>query len=93
VPSGAHRLRITGCTAAEICLVADGAAAAWHDLDRPGTHVHDVAGGLAVLLAAGGVALAADGRPVELPPDTERLIRFVAAADEETARGLLGEFA
>lgn len=93
VPSGVRRLRITGCTAAELCLVADGAAAAWHDLDRPGTHVHDVAGGLAVLVAAGGVALAADGRPVELAPDTGRLIRMVAAADEETARGLLGEFA
>lgn len=93
VPSGARRLRITGCTAADLCLVADGAAAAWHDLDRPGTHVHDVAGGLAVLLAAGGVALGDDGRPVELLPDTERLVRLVAAADEETARGLLGEFA
>ena len=41
------------CTAVDLCLVADGSAAAWHDLDRSGSHVHDVAGGLAVLLAGG----------------------------------------
>jgi 3'(2'), 5'-bisphosphate nucleotidase len=90
VPPTAHRVRITGCTAVELCLVADGSAAAWHDLDRSGTHVHDVAGGLAVLLAAGGVALAPDGTHLQLPPDTERLIRFVAASGEDAARALLG---
>ena len=37
--------------------------------------------------------LVADGAPMSLAPDTGRLIRLVAAADEETARGLLGEFA
>lgn len=82
-------MRITGCAAVDLCLVADGAAAAWHDAGRRGTHVHDVAGGLAVLLAAGGTALAPDGRPLELRPDTEELLRFVAAADETTARELL----
>jgi 3'(2'), 5'-bisphosphate nucleotidase len=89
VPSTARRVRITGCTAVDLCLVADGAAAAWHDVDRSGTHVHDVAGGLAVLLAAGGVALTPDGGPLVLRPDTEELIRFVAAPDEQAARDLL----
>jgi 3'(2'), 5'-bisphosphate nucleotidase len=89
VPPCAQRVRVTGCTAVELCLVADGSAAAWHDIDRTGTHVHDVAGGLAVLLAAGGVALTPDGQPLALAPDTERLVRFVAAADEGTARDLL----
>ena len=56
--------------------------AAWHDLDRSGTHVHDVAGALAVLLAAGGVALTSDGEPLLLHPDTERRIRLVAAPGE-----------
>ena len=92
VPSGARRLRITGCTAVDLCLVADGSAAAWHDLDRRGTHVHDVAGGLSVLAAAGGVALDSDGAPLRLRPDTEQAIRLVAAADDETARNLLREF-
>lgn len=89
VPPTLRRLRVTGCTAVDLCLVADGSAAAWHDLDRGGTHVHDVAGGLALLLAAGGVVLTPAGEPLVLRPDTEGLIRFVAAADEETARGLL----
>jgi 3'(2'), 5'-bisphosphate nucleotidase len=89
VPGDARRLRITGCTAVDLCLVADGAAAAWHDVDRHGTHVHDVAGGLAVLLAAGGAALTAEGRPLVLRPDTVARIRFVAAADEALARSLL----
>ncbi|WP_346621647.1 inositol monophosphatase family protein [Blastococcus montanus] len=89
VPPSARRVRVTGCTAVDLCLVADGAASAWHDLDRSGTHVHDVAGGLGVLLAAGGVALTPDGEPVRLEPDTEGLIRFVAAPDAGAARALI----
>ena len=92
VPPTARRVRVTGCTAVELCLVADGSAAAWHDLDRSGSHVHDVAGGLALLAAAGGVALTADGLPLVLRPDTEELIRFVAAGNRETAEELLGAF-
>ncbi|MGY1591228.1 inositol monophosphatase family protein [Geodermatophilus sp. SYSU D00708] len=90
VPPDLRRVRVTGCTAVDLCLVADGSAAAWHDVDRSGTHVHDVAGGLAVLAAAGGVALDPDGAPLLLPPDTGTLIRLVAAGSEETARALLG---
>jgi 3'(2'), 5'-bisphosphate nucleotidase len=89
VPSTARRVRITGCTAIDLCLVADGSAAAWHDVDRSGTHVHDVAGGLAVLLGAGGVALTADGGPLELRPDTDAKIRLVAAPSGAAARELL----
>ena len=61
-----------------------------HDIDRSGTHVHDVAGGLAVLAAAGGVALTPDGAPLVLRPDTGTLIRFAAAATPEAARELIG---
>jgi 3'(2'), 5'-bisphosphate nucleotidase len=86
-------VRVTGCTAIDLCLVADGAAAAWHDVDRSGTHVHDVAGGLAVLLAAGGVALTPDGEPLELRPDTEQLIRLVAAPSTRAAQELLAALA
>jgi 3'(2'), 5'-bisphosphate nucleotidase len=90
VPSTARRVRVTGCTAVDLCLVADGSAAAWHDLDRSGTHVHDVAGGLAVLLAAGGVALTADGAPLRLEPDTVTKIRFAAASSVAEAEELIG---
>ncbi|WP_029430923.1 inositol monophosphatase family protein [Blastococcus sp. URHD0036] len=93
VPTTARRIRVTGCTAVEICLVADGSAAGWHDLDRSGTHVHDVAGGLAVLAAAGGVALTADGEPLRLSPDTEELIRFAAAGTGATAAELIAAVA
>ena len=89
VPPTAQRVRVTGCTAVELCLVADGSAAAWHDVARWGTHVHDIAGALAVLEAAGGVALTADGEPVRLPPDTAALIRLVAAPSADDAAGLL----
>ncbi|TFV63405.1 inositol monophosphatase [Geodermatophilus sp. DF01-2] len=91
VPRTARRVRVTGCTAVDVCLVADGAAGAWQNLDRSGTHVHDVAGGLALLAAAGGVALTPDGAPLVLRPDTETLIRFVAAGTEARARELLRE--
>jgi 3'(2'), 5'-bisphosphate nucleotidase len=92
VPATARRVRITGCTAVELCLVADGSAVAWHDLDRSGSHVHDVAGGLALLEAAGGVALTPAGEPVRLRPDTGALIRFVAAGTRQAAEELLGAF-
>jgi 3'(2'), 5'-bisphosphate nucleotidase len=89
VPPTARRVRITGCTSIDLCLVADGSAAAWHDTDRSGSHVHDVAGGLAVLLAAGGAAVTHDGEPLLLAPDTGARIRFVAAANDRAARDLL----
>jgi 3'(2'), 5'-bisphosphate nucleotidase len=89
VPATARRVRITGCTAVDLCLVADGSAAGWHDVDRSGSHGYDVAGGLAVLLAAGGVALTPDGEPLVLRPEAHGLVRFVAAADAASARDLL----
>jgi 3'(2'), 5'-bisphosphate nucleotidase len=89
VPTAADRVRIAGCTAVELCLVADGSAAAWHDLDRGGSYVHDVAGGLAVLLAAGGAALTRDGEPLVLMPERNARVRFVAASGDAAARELL----
>ncbi|TKJ19303.1 inositol monophosphatase family protein [Blastococcus sp. CCUG 61487] len=80
-------VRVTGCTAVDLCLVADGAVAAGRDVDRTGRHVRDVAGGLAVLMAAGGTALTPDGGPLELRPGA--VVRFVAAADETAARELI----
>jgi 3'(2'), 5'-bisphosphate nucleotidase len=93
VPGAARRVRVTGCTAVELCLVADGSAAAWHDIDRSGTHVHDVAGALAVLTAAGGVALGPDGSEVTLRPDTSAKLRFVAASSSAAAAELLSAVA
>jgi 3'(2'), 5'-bisphosphate nucleotidase len=93
VPATAARVRITGCTAIDLCLVADGSAAAWHDVDRSGSHVHDVAGGLGVLRAAGGAALTQDGEPLLLTPDTDGRVHLVAAATDRAARDLLAALA
>ena len=92
VPEGYRRIRITGCTAVDLCLVAAGSAGAWHDLDREGTHVHDVAASLGVLAAAGGVALDPEGEDLRLTPDTAGLIRFAAAADRDSAASLVAAF-
>lgn len=92
VPPGFRRLRITGCTSVDLCCVADGSAAAWHDLDRGGTHTHDVAGALGVLAGTGAAVLGPDGGPLRLLADTHALIKFVAAADEERARELVSAF-
>jgi len=89
VPGNADRVRVTGCTAIDLCLVADGSAAAWHDLDRGGSRVHDLAGGLAVLLAAGGAAVTVDGGPIILEARSDARLRFVAAGTERAARELL----
>lgn len=86
---GYHRLRISGCTATDLCAVADGSAGAWHNLDRSGTHAHDVAGALGVAAGAGCAVVAADGGPLLLPVDTAAKIRFVLAPDEQAARELL----
>jgi 3'(2'), 5'-bisphosphate nucleotidase len=51
--------------------------------------VHDVAGALAVVAAAGGVAVTADGRDLLLEPHTEQLIRFVVAGTREEAAALV----
>jgi 3'(2'), 5'-bisphosphate nucleotidase len=69
----------------DLCLAADGAAAGWHG----DSSVHHVAGGLAVLLAAGGVALTPDGEPLVLGPEAQKRLRFVAASDLASARELL----
>lgn len=89
VPGSARRVRVTGCTAVELCLVADGSAAAWHDIDRSGTYVHDVAAALAVLAAAGGTALSPDGAEVTLRPDTHAKMRLIAASSPDAAADLL----
>jgi 3'(2'), 5'-bisphosphate nucleotidase len=86
---GYHRLRISGCTATDLCAVADGSAGAWHNLDRSGTHTHDVAGALGVAAGAGCAVVAADRGPLHLPADTAAKIRFVLAPDEDSARRLL----
>lgn len=92
IPPGLTRLRISGSSALDLVRVSDGALGAFVSADRPVTHVHDVAAALAVLSEAGGIATDLHGDPLILEPDPEPAFAFVAAADDETLRSLLGAF-
>lgn len=81
-----YRLRISGSTATDLCRVADGSLAAFVALDRRVTHVHDLAGPLAILHAAGATVLdGTTGAPPALRPDPMLTYAIVAAADARFA--------
>lgn len=85
---GVTRIRASGSTAIDLCRVADGSAAAFVALDRAVAHAHDLAGAMAVIVAAGGCVLEDGGRVPVLAPDAAALHRIVAAADRELAEAL-----
>ncbi|HEX3549892.1 MAG TPA: inositol monophosphatase family protein [Candidatus Elarobacter sp.] len=89
--AGVARVRVSGSTAIDLCRVADGSAAAFVALDRAVAHAHDVAGAMAVVEAAGGCVLSADGVPPLLTLDPTRTHCIVAAADVELAKQILRE--
>lgn len=86
---GFDRLRMAGATTVELCRVADGAAGAFVDLHRGVAHPHDLAGPLAVLLAAGCTVRCADGTDPVLVPDPAHRYHLVAAASAADATALL----
>ncbi|WP_460606210.1 inositol monophosphatase family protein [Jatrophihabitans fulvus] len=92
LPPGFHRLRISGCTATDLAAVADGSAGAWHNLDRAGTHTHDVAGALGVAAGAGCIVRDWSGGELVLPSDVNDRIKFVLAGDAERAGQLAAAF-
>lgn len=85
----AHRARISGSTAIDLCRVADGSLAAFVGIDRQVAHTHDLAGPLAIVRAAGGVVFDRDGRTPALVPDSMATYAIVAAADGELARAII----
>ena len=84
-----HRVRISGSCAIDLCRVADGALGAFYAIDRPVVHVHDLAGPLAILTAAGGVAYDASARTPMLEPDATKTYAIVAAAEDALAREII----
>ena len=82
----AHRARISGSTAIDLCRVADGSLGAFVGIDRQVAHTHDLAGPLAIVRAAGGVIFDRDGRAPALVPDSMATYAIVAAADSELAQ-------
>jgi 3'(2'), 5'-bisphosphate nucleotidase len=89
VPEGFERARLVGSTAIDLCRVADGTAGGFRDLSRAVSRVHDIAGAMALLRAAGATILTADGHPPQLVPDPDVRYLIVAAATEHEARMLL----
>ena len=85
----AHRARISGSTALDLCRVADGSLGAFVGIDRQVAHTHDLAGPLAIVCAAGGVVIDCDGRTPVLVPDTMATYAIVAAADGELAHAFV----
>lgn len=83
-----HRARISGSCAIDLCRVADGSLSAFVALARPVVHVHDLAGPLAILRAAGATVRDETGTEPLLVPDPSRMYRLVAAADDDLAERL-----
>ncbi|MGI8731380.1 MAG: inositol monophosphatase family protein [Solirubrobacteraceae bacterium] len=86
---GFERVRLVGSTAIDLCRVADGTCGAFCDLTRAVARVHDLAGAMAVLHAAGATLLAGDGEVPLLVGDPKVRFHVVAAATECEARMLL----
>ena len=85
---GCQRLRVTGCTALDLCLIASGTL---HGFANPNVHrppnfgekVVDYAGALLILEEAGGVAADQDGNPLPLHLDLlARVMPFAAGTPE-----------
>jgi fructose-1,6-bisphosphatase/inositol monophosphatase family enzyme/ribosomal protein S18 acetylase RimI-like enzyme len=86
---GFGRVRISGSTAIDLCRVADGTLAAFDARHRDVVHVHDLAGPLAVLTAAGAFVRTLDGDEPVLRPDAAYCQRLVAAGSLEDLDRLL----
>lgn len=86
---GFERVRLLGSTAIDLCHVADGTCGAFCDLTRAVARVHDLAGAMAVLRAAGATVLTEDGQMPLLVADPDVRFHVVAAATEHEARALL----
>jgi myo-inositol-1(or 4)-monophosphatase len=90
----ARRVRITGCSALDICLVGTGSLHAYvnPNAHRPpnfGEKVVDYVAAMLFLEEAGGVITDADGQPLPVDHDVARLTPPLAAATPELHATLL----
>jgi myo-inositol-1(or 4)-monophosphatase len=91
---GAKRVRITGCSALDIALIASGGV---HALVNPNAHrppnsgekVVDYAGAQLILHEAGGVITDTEGNPLPIDHDLVRLTPVLAAATPELHQDLI----
>lgn len=91
---GARRVRITGCSALDIALIASGGV---HALVNPNAHrpphsgekVVDYAGAQLILQEAGGVISDTEGNPLPIDHDLVRLTPVLAAATPQLHEDLI----
>jgi myo-inositol-1(or 4)-monophosphatase len=91
---GARRLRITGCTALDVCLIASGTLHAFANPNRYtnplwGEKVVDYAAAALILEETGGALCDAEGRPLAYPLDLRHRLCLQAAATPALLHSLL----
>lgn len=94
IMTGARRVRITGCSALDLALIACGSLDAMVNPNfiSPGGHgekIVDYAGALALLNEVGGVLTGFDGMPVSLGFDLSYRVPLLAAANPALHADLL----
>ncbi len=94
IMTGANRVRITGCSALDLALIACGSLDAMVNPNRisPGGHgekIVDYAGALALLNESGSVLSGFDGTPVSLDFDLTYRVPLLAAANPRLHAALL----
>ncbi len=82
-------IRHFGANALEICYVAEGLTDGFIDL-RGKIRTTDVAAGFLIVREAGGVVTDADNQPVDVKLDPRQRLNFVASANLEIHKQILG---
>ena len=92
--TGARRIRITGCSALDLALIACGSLDGMVNPNRIspagyGEKIVDYAGALALLNEVGGVLTGVDGTPVSLDLDLAYRVPLLGAANERLHASLM----
>ena len=94
IMTGARRIRITGCSALDLALIACGSLDAMVNPNRIspagyGEKIVDYAGALALLNEVGGVLTGVDGTPVSLDLDLSYRVPLLGAANQKLHAALV----
>jgi myo-inositol-1(or 4)-monophosphatase len=82
-------IRHFGANALELCYVADGTTDAFIDI-RGKLRTTDVAAACLILKEAGALLTTSDGKPLDAGLDPKQKVEFIAAANAEMHRTILG---
>ena len=82
-------IRHFGANALEICYVANGLTDAFIDI-RGKIRTTDVAAGFLILKEANGIVTTADNKAINVPLDPKQTLNFIASANSEIHKQILG---